>query len=521
MKGRRKIIDMAEQLPPGLEYQEAHWEAALGMIEAHEKKVAWYKVAGGITAAACLVAAVLFWNLQSATTGDTLINMADNQSVEAGWNADFDRVIPPFVSSEDDELPYHISENSVRSITSASILEPANADEENELKASGDDTSAETSMADAEASDDNSSSEIDSTLADERTAETNSNQSEHNTSENIGLNPEANSLETSLSGEGITLQIEEKDTSIPVPPGHLNTTTANNKDVSSAQLEDDITTAQPQISNQRSEQWLTEVEGIIIADLDSGVEPQIKESKTEDIAPHKLWTPRKRLNFQAMAGYQLWTDYMDDSWDLIQPNINSPEAQLILSQRTHNSRTDSRLLFGIGVDYDLNKRWSLNASPHYHAVSGLNFSHSSIDTQVVHNDGHDYQSRTVFTTKLHYISLPVSVALRIRNKWQVSTGIGASFLLQGDNVLQTRDENTLDISVTETQGYVTRFKDMNTFAHVGLNYYLTESITLGATYQYGLSDITREDMFSLSDGSLFNTIDRNSRAYAYLRFRIW
>ena len=69
--------------------------------------------------------------------------------------------------------------------------------------------------------------------------------------------------------------------------------------------------------------------------------------------------------------------------------------------------------------------------------------------------------------------------------------------------------------IHETRGYVTGFNYWNSFASAGANFYLTESITIGANYQYGLNDMTRPGVFALS------TIDRPSRINGYLRFRIF
>ena len=65
MKGPHKIDDSLDQVPPGLEYKEEYWDSALTMIEAHETKVAWLKVLGGISAAAVIVFASVFWSFKT------------------------------------------------------------------------------------------------------------------------------------------------------------------------------------------------------------------------------------------------------------------------------------------------------------------------------------------------------------------------------------------------------------------------------------------------------------------------
>ncbi|NNE55278.1 MAG: hypothetical protein HKN32_04615, partial [Flavobacteriales bacterium] len=77
---------MTDQVPPGLEYKEEYWDSALVMIERHEKKMVFYRIAG----AAGVVGVILllltsghfFWQ----TPGLDLDRYADNREFEYSRN---------------------------------------------------------------------------------------------------------------------------------------------------------------------------------------------------------------------------------------------------------------------------------------------------------------------------------------------------------------------------------------------------------------------------------------------------
>lgn len=533
MKRHRKIIDMTEQLPVGLEYQDAHWEAALGMIEAHEAKMARYKVAGSILTAACVAGAILFWTVGFETAANTLAqaDLKSNVSQDLGQiNVDVRHVY-------------------------RGLSDTVFGDDENVTATGGDSSVSLLSTGTQEAEAENAVSPINSHQMISEPSQANIIEGPHpNLAQNVAqgkstTNSKQNHIEdyisahledlidsTSLSGEGITPSLEESNSSNPVPPEHLNITTTVSDD-SSAQQEEVNPTAQPEVDvvSLWHGQWIGAIEEIGVSELPNFLDKTPVDISSK-IPSHKLWTPRKRFNLQATVGSNVWMDYMSDDWDLYVQELdenfgNAASLRVNTDQEFErigeiHSRFESSLLFGIEADYDLNKKWSVRAGLHYFSANNLRY----VETTVAQlnlggqleltEEGEEIPAEVelpLYTTKLQYAALPVNLSYRIRNRFQLSLGLGLEYLIDGHN-LRT-DVAVVGFSgkgeIFETRGYVTGFEYWNGFASAGANYYLTESITIGANFQYGLNDMTRPDRFVLS------TFDRPSRINGYLRFRIF
>jgi len=536
MKERRKIIDMTEQLPAGLDYQDAHWEAALGMIEAHEAKVAWYRVAGSILTAACVISAILFWTVEFESMANT-IAQADLRSNGSQYLGQIN--VEVRTSSNEASINLFgdgdnasIEMDPVRS--SISPYKAGNDHLEEKLNTLLDD------IEDAPVADLNegqtSTQFLD--LAEDYKGEGETRNSEQAPIQEINdVHPEdLNS--TSLSGEAPTPSMEEVNSSNPDPPAHLDITTIAFEN-SSIQKEDINSTAQPKVDiiDLGYEQWFRTIDEIDAAELLNEFD-KTPIGVTSTIPSHKLWTPRKRLNVQALVGSNFWMDYMSKDWDLFLPELDENFGNLAsLQENTEQalervgavqSRFESSMLFGLEADYDFNKKWSIRAGLHYFSANNLRF--VEMHTRELGFDASNYQGEEadqdqgvysvelpVYTTKLKYAALPVNLSYRFRNKWQVSIGLGLEYLIDGDNLLTEANHEGQAVmgQIHETRGYVTGFNYWNSFASAGANFYLTESITIGANYQYGLNDMTRPGVFALS------TIDRPSRINGYLRFRIF
>jgi hypothetical protein len=608
MKGHRKIIDMTEQLPADLVYQDAHWDAALGMIEAHEAKMVWYKVAGSILAAASLVGAIFFWTVGFETPANTLAqaNLSSTTSQDLGQidvhvrtadlnfgeelfgakspeltaqpsakaislENDNQNLASPTNRLQEDETESvndaqypegsqqrdsgqnepdnglthestmiqsgHVAESDANETTTGNDALDQSIDQ---LIAKGDGVNLATASTDQSAGSSPDSIEPDRELVDSTTDEI---------QENTNGDPEGLDNNTLLAGERVMLSTEDQTTSGPVPPEQLDITTEVLDD-SSAQHEEIHPAAQPEVDliSQWHGQWMVELDEIQMSQVPLALDKTPVDMKTE-IPNHKLWMPRKRFNLQAMVGANLWMDYMNEAWDLHSFTFdpNTPGAENLNGQlKNELARTNvngnqfkSTLTFGLEADYDFNKKWSIRGGLHYSSANNLRFAETF--DHGVHDEFGVYESNElgidqdivfdlpVYTTKLQYVALPISFSRRIRNKWQVSVGAGVEYLIQGQNLLAQRIQKPVTgevenagasvdqrhFEVIETRGYVTGFNYLNKFASIGANYYVTESITLGANFQYGLNDMTSGSNFALS------TYDRPSKFYGYLRFRIF
>lgn len=173
-------------------------------------------------------------------------------------------------------------------------------------------------------------------------------------------------------------------------------------------------------------------------------------------------------------------------------------------------------LIGVVADLNLNRRYSVNAGIQYFSIKGTSRPFSSQVT--VLDFVRETTTTSVATKKMHYISLPINVAMRLGHRTQLSAGFGISALAQTQNLVtvskEINGESSLESQYRE-DGYVSGFKTVNSFLNFGVNYYLTSNTTWGLTYQYGLSDVTRNDFFTVDE------MDRNSKLSVYVRFNVF
>ena len=196
------------------------------------------------------------------------------------------------------------------------------------------------------------------------------------------------------------------------------------------------------LSNSSVSEWIPvdQSELISMNGLDGHVfENVLDYSPMSGIASRKpVYVPpmRKKLNIQLIAGYNMVTDYDDDFWGLHDPKMDEEFGDELGNQISANSRQESRIMVGMGIDYTLkNSRWSLNSNVHYFSASGLNFGHK-IEDCWIGLSGEECATRYMQTTKLHMVSVPLNIAMRIGPKFQVSTGVGTEFIVQNDYVIE-------------------------------------------------------------------------------------
>ncbi|NNE54400.1 MAG: outer membrane beta-barrel protein, partial [Flavobacteriales bacterium] len=244
--------------------------------------------------------------------------------------------------------------------------------------------------------------------------------------------------------------------------------------------------------------------------------------------PIELWMPRKKLSLQMIAGYNVITDYTSAYWRLEAEAQRADLENGIAIQKGTNARMESNVIVGLGVEYLINRKWSVNANVHYSAITGLNFKQAEYDTCYGIAGQPDVLERALHTTKLHYFSVPLNVSRSLGRRIDLNLGGGAEFLVQNDYVIERYFEGETEISICDhahsatsrkeirlERGHLEAFQNIGFFANVGASYRLTESSTLGLNYQHGLTDVTRDGILTR------DSFDRNSRLYAYLRFRVW
>ena len=552
MKGLHKIDDSLEHVPLGLEYKEEYWDSALTMIEAHEAKVAWLKILGGVSAAAVIVFASVFWSIkteaselafdhsaeQLALTSKT--EMARVNPFESGnenatnpsTSTPVSNVVAGNTSSVNFESGSEYIDQDETASDALAISETAQQNDglgsaltsADETRGSADktgiaDAGLASTQGNAEETVDNEYgvSEVaggDSSLTEESPLADH----DENSQESAGPNNDQNFAPTD---EGITLSTDGPKSIIPISAETLNIATQTT-----------LSSEMNALANSSVSEWIPVDQSELISM--NGVESELFENEL-DYSPLLLdeplaenpFTLRKKLNVQLIAGYNFATDYNANYWDLYTPDLDQKFVEEVGDQSASNSRYEANAMLGLGIDYNFNTRWSMNSNVHYFSASKLNFGQNIQDCWIGLS-GRECASRYMQTSKLHMFSVPVNIAMRLGRKAQISGGFGADFTVQNDYVIERFYHNGEEIDlaraaslgdavvreVTAEKGYLDAFRTVNYFANAGINYYLTESVTIGATYQYGLSDITRNQLVA-------QTFDRNSRMYGYVRFRVW
>ena len=214
-----------------------------------------------------------------------------------------------------------------------------------------------------------------------------------------------------------------------------------------------------------------------------------------NLKPRKLLLPLQQFNVQVMLGTSILTHY---------------------GSRKQNIGSDP--VAGIGADYNFRRRMNVRVGFEYFSVSGI------LRDRVVVQEAFDFaQSTRTFnynTTKLHYLSVPVSVGYRLGSRHMFNAGLGIEYLLAANNTVTVQEENPLkktEVSQFEADNIPAGFAPVSGYALGSYHYYVTPNISLGLNYQFGLNDVT------LDGSGLFNnnTKDRNTRLAVNVRFNVY
>ncbi|MCC6600294.1 MAG: PorT family protein [Crocinitomicaceae bacterium] len=166
----------------------------------------------------------------------------------------------------------------------------------------------------------------------------------------------------------------------------------------------------------------------------------------------------------------------------------------------------------LNIERNWNNRFSTTTGLEYFSISKVRSPYSQ--TSVSYDINYKKTVTTVETHRLHYLSLPVRLYYRPGAKHQFQVGMGISYMITGTNeiseYLQTSSEDTL-LNRYDDNGFVSGFRDLSVHAEVGYSYRIIRKVWLGTSFQFGLTDITRNNYFG---NDAFN---RNSRLLLYLK----
>lgn len=173
-----------------------------------------------------------------------------------------------------------------------------------------------------------------------------------------------------------------------------------------------------------------------------------------------------------------------------------------------NDQNWSKLNWVYGIEYEKNytHKHSLTGGLEFFSISDLPLElHSS---SVTYGYGFEEVRTSLKTTQLNFVSLPVQYSYRLKDRIQVSAGMGASFLLSSKNdISKSRFSNSGEeqLSSESASNYLQGFNRTTFYSSVGAKYWVTNKLCLQTTYQFGLSDFTVNEEFES------NELHRNSR----------
>jgi len=120
-------------------------------------------------------------------------------------------------------------------------------------------------------------------------------------------------------------------------------------------------------------------------------------------------------------------------------------------------------------------------------------------SSITYRFGFESTITTVSTNKIRFVNLPANLAYRITPRIQAEAGLGINYLINSKNTLENHLQTNTDfelLSSEKTSGYFTAYNQVLMSTNFGLSYWIDPQWKLGLNYQYGLSDLTKNEIFN-------------------------
>lgn len=171
---------------------------------------------------------------------------------------------------------------------------------------------------------------------------------------------------------------------------------------------------------------------------------------------------------------------------------------------------------GLGYEKVFGAHFSASAAVSYFQISGIQ--HVAEYSQTTLDFGFNTTLTQIRTNKLHFAYLPIQANWDFTRRSSLTGGIGVSYLINGLSLVTVSEidnfSNT-EVDRYEDWGYVGGYKSINASLLAGYEFRITPDWTFGLQYQYGLTEITKQEVYGISRE------DRNSRLRATLKYSIW
>ena len=202
-------------------------------------------------------------------------------------------------------------------------------------------------------------------------------------------------------------------------------------------------------------------------------------------APYRAW------NLFAMVGVKAWADH---------------------GFHTRPFKTDASA--ALGFEYAFSKKLSGQFLAQFNTVSGV--ADPYVVEQVTYGQGYSSTTYRYFTDRFYETGAGVGAIVKLTANQSIGLGWSTRYLLTADNHIETglaSTYETLQESRVSAKGYVQGFAPVRHSLRLNYEYALGKNKSLGACYEHGLTDVTKNNYFG-------NEFDRNSMLSVYFRLKL-
>jgi len=214
-------------------------------------------------------------------------------------------------------------------------------------------------------------------------------------------------------------------------------------------------------------------------------ERQLRHNHPTIEAPYRAW------NLFALVGVKAWADH---------------------GFQSRPFKTDASA--ALGFEYAFSKKLSGQFLAQFNTVSGV--ADPYVVEQVTYGQGYSSTTYRYFTDRFYETGAAVGAMVKLNGNHSIGLGWSTRYLLTADNHIETGMASTYE-SLQENRvmakGYVQGFAPVRHSLRLNYEYALGKNKSLGACYEHGLTDVTKNDYFG-------NEFDRNSMLSVYFRLKL-
>lgn len=170
--------------------------------------------------------------------------------------------------------------------------------------------------------------------------------------------------------------------------------------------------------------------------------------------------------------------------------------------------------FSLGAAYRWSPQWSSELGSNFCTITGTANPYTVV--QRAYGEGFRETTYRYFTERLYELGAGITLKYHWTNRHLLGMGWKTDYLLTADNRIETGSSTSfenLGSTGVSAKGYVQGFRSIQHALLFNYEYALGASKSIGVQYQFGLTDITKNNYFGTS-------MDRNSMLSVYFRIKL-